>query len=93
MDNNNTGLRRSARSAVALAAGALVAACQSLGPEASTAPALEPVAAVVVPLEPIVLPTLEYRDAVVEADLLTRLRSRFSLEIAADPAVTRERDW
>ena len=58
MDNNNTGLRRSARSAVALAAGALVSACQSFGPEQPTSPAPPPVAAVVVPLEPIVLPTL-----------------------------------
>ena len=50
-------------------------------------------AAVPSPLEPIVLPTLEYRDPVVEPDLLVRLRSRFTLEIPSDPAVQRERDW
>jgi membrane-bound lytic murein transglycosylase D len=56
-------------------------------------PATPVAAAATVPLEPILLPALEYRDAVVDTDLLTRLRSRFSWEIAADPAVVRERDW
>ncbi|HEX7238614.1 MAG TPA: LysM peptidoglycan-binding domain-containing protein [Gammaproteobacteria bacterium] len=45
------------------------------------------------PLEPIVLPSLEFRDVVVEQDLLTRLRSRFAWEIKADPAVQRESAW
>jgi membrane-bound lytic murein transglycosylase D len=63
-----------------------------MGPDEPVPAPPVPVAATV-PLEPIVLPSLEYRDAVVESDLLTRLTSRFTWEIAADPAVARERDW
>jgi membrane-bound lytic murein transglycosylase D len=92
MDNNNNRLCRSSRGPVVLALAALVSACQSLGPEqAADAPALPVVAAA--PLEPIVLPSLEYRDAVVSADLFERLTGRFTWEIAADATVTRERDW
>jgi membrane-bound lytic murein transglycosylase D len=94
MDKNNDRLRRSSRCPlilVSLAAGALVSGCQSMGGEQAAPLPAEPVAAV--PLEPIVLPELEYRDAVVDSDLLTRLRSRFAWEIAADPAVERERNW
>jgi membrane-bound lytic murein transglycosylase D len=92
MDNNNNRLRRSSRSPVVLALAALVSACQSLAPEqAAEAPALPVVAAA--PLEPIVLPSLEYRDAVVASELFERLTGRFTWEIAADPTVTRERDW
>ncbi len=95
MDKNNNRLRRSSRGVAvlaALAAGALAAGCQSMGGEQAEPAAPLPVAAAV-PLEPIVLPALEYRDAIVDSDLLTRLRSRFAWEIAADPAVQRERDW
>jgi membrane-bound lytic murein transglycosylase D len=92
MDNNNDGLRRSSRPAVFVVLSAVVSACQSTGPEHVAPPAALPVA-VVAPLEPIVLPSLEYRDVVVEPDLLTRLRSRFTWEIAADPVVERERAW
>jgi len=64
-----------------------------MGPDA-TAPAVPvPVAAAITPLESIVLPSLEYRDTVIEQDLLTRLTSRFAWEIAADPTVIRERNW
>ena len=96
MDNNNDGLRRSGRPAAILAFCAAVVGCQSTGPEQEAEVAPPPAAvavAVEVPLEPIVLPSLARRDVVVEADLLTRLRSRFSWEIAADSAVERERAW
>ena len=93
MDNKNNRPRRSGRLAAMLAVAALAAGCQSFRPEPAAPVAPAPVAAVVAPLEPIVLPSLEYRDAVVDEDLITRLRSRFSWAIAADPAVTRERDW
>ncbi|HVJ29751.1 MAG TPA: hypothetical protein VNA66_05520, partial [Gammaproteobacteria bacterium] len=91
MDNNNNGLRRSSHPIAILALSAVVSACQSTGPE-QVAPAPVPVAAAI-PLEPIVLPSLEYRDVVVEQDLLTRLRSRFAWEIKDDPAIERERAW
>jgi membrane-bound lytic murein transglycosylase D len=93
MHHNNNRLRRSGRSTLVLATAALVSACQSVAPKQTAVPAPAPVAAVVAPLEPIVLPRLAYRDSIVEADLLTRLRSRFALTIAADPAVTLERAW
>jgi membrane-bound lytic murein transglycosylase D len=65
-----------------------------MGGEQAAPPQSAPAAVVSpVPLEPIVLPALEYRDAVVETDLLTRLTSRFAWEVAADPAVERERAW
>ena len=89
MDHNNNGLRRSGRSTVVLALGALVSACQSMPPVQEAPPV--PIAAS--PLEPIALPPLAYRDAVVESDLLTRLTSRFAWEVADDPAVARERAW
>ncbi len=93
MDKDSKGLRRANRRALILAASAVVSACQSLGPD-ETAPAVPvPVAAAITPLETIVLPSLEYRDTVVEQDLLTRLTARFAWEIAADPTVTREREW
>jgi peptidoglycan lytic transglycosylase D len=91
MDNNNDWLRRGSRPAAVLAFCAVVSACQSTGPEQAAAAPLPVVAAV--PLEPIVLPSLEYRDVVVEQDLLTRLRSRFEWEIKDDPTVERERAW
>ena len=91
MDNNNNGLRRSSRPAAILALSALVAACQATGPE-HVAPPPVPVASAI-PLEPIVLPSLQYRDVIVEEDLLTRLRSRFAWEIKEDPAIERERAW
>ena len=91
MDNNNDWLRRSSRPAAVLAFCAVVSACQSTGPEQALAAPLPVVAAV--PLEPIVLPSLEYRDVVVEQDLLTRLRERFAWEIKDDPAVERELAW
>jgi membrane-bound lytic murein transglycosylase D len=91
--NNNNGSRRPVWM-LPLALSALVSACQSVGPERSEPAAPLPVAAAVLaPLEPIVLPSLEYRDPVVESDLLVRLRSRFTLEIAEDPGVQRERAW
>jgi membrane-bound lytic murein transglycosylase D len=91
MNKKNNRLRRSGRLAAVLAACAAAAACQSFGPEAAQAP--PPVAAVAAPLEPIVLPELALRDAILEEDLLTRLRTRFTWEIADDPAVERERNW
>ena len=95
MDNNDNKLRRSGRSSPALlllGASSLLSACQSMGPGEPVQAAPAPVAAAV-PLEPIVLPALAYRDVVAEEDLLTRLTARFSWEIAADPAVARERAW
>jgi len=94
MDNKNNRLRRSGRVGLVLAVAALAAGCQSVGPEQAppAAPAVT-VAATAAPLEPIALPSLEYRDVVVDDDLIARLRARFSWEISADPAVTRERDW
>jgi membrane-bound lytic murein transglycosylase D len=92
MNNNNDGLRRSSRPAAVLALCAVVVGCQSTGPE-QEAPLAPPPVAVESPLEPIVLPSLEYRDVVVEQDLLTRLRDRFEWEIADDAAVERERAW
>ena len=92
MDNNNDGLRRSSRPLAVLAFCTVVAACQSTGPE-QEALAPPPSVAVAIPLEPIVLPSLEYRDVVVEPDLLTRLRSRFEWEIKDDATVERERAW
>ena len=96
MKKNNNRLRRSSRALATLASLAaviLVSACQSTGPLHDAPPASPIVLAAPVPLEPIVLPSLEYRDVILEADLLTRLRSRFSLEIPSDPAVERERNW
>jgi membrane-bound lytic murein transglycosylase D len=93
MDKNNDGLRRSSHPAVVLALGLVVSACQSMGPEQPPAALPPPVAISVAPLEAIELPSLEYRDTIDEADLLTRLRSRFAWEIAADPTVERERAW
>src|SRR5688572_2240307 len=92
MDNNNDRLRRSSRPLAFLALCAVVSACQSVGTEQEV-PAAPPPVAVEIPLEPIVLPPLEYRDVVVEQDLLTRLRSRFSWEIEDDATVERERAW
>src|SRR5687767_9885022 len=93
MNNNNNGSRGPVFF-LPLALSALVSACQSVGPE-QVAPAapLAVIAAVPAPLEPIVLPSLEYRELVVEPDLFVRLRSRFTLEISQDPVVQRERDW
>ncbi|HSC16761.1 MAG TPA: transglycosylase SLT domain-containing protein, partial [Gammaproteobacteria bacterium] len=92
MNNNNDGLRRSSRPLAFLALCTVVSACQSTGPE-QEGPAPPPPVAVEIPLEPIVLPPLQYRDVVVEQDLLTRLRSRFAWEIEDDAAVERERAW
>jgi membrane-bound lytic murein transglycosylase D len=96
MQKNKNGPRRSSRLSFAVVplASALVSACQSFGPEQPVAPAVPLVVAPApVSLEPIVLPSLEYREAVVEPDLLVRLRSRFTLDIPADAVVQRERDW
>jgi membrane-bound lytic murein transglycosylase D len=96
MHNNNNGPRRSSRLSFAVLplASALMSACQSFGPEQPAAPAVPLVVAPApVPLEPIVLPSLEYREPVVESDLLVRLRSRFTLDIPADPVVERESAW
>jgi membrane-bound lytic murein transglycosylase D len=92
MNKNNDGLRRGSRPLPILALCAVVSACQATGPEQAAPVAPVPVAAAS-PLEPIVLPSLEFRDVVVEQDLITRLRSRFAWEIKADPAVERERAW
>ena len=92
MNNKNNRLRRSSRPTVLLAVGALVSACQATGP-AQVAPPAPATVAAAIPLEPIVLPSLEYRDVVVEQDLMTRLRDRFDWEIKADPAIERERAW
>src|SRR5688572_28025795 len=89
MDNNKNGLRRSGRSTVVIALGALVSACQSMPPVEEAPPAT--IAAS--PLEQIILPTLAYRDVVVESDHLTRLTSRIEWDIADDAAVQRERAW
>jgi membrane-bound lytic murein transglycosylase D len=91
MDNNNDGLHRSSRPLAVLALCTVVSACQSTGPQQESLPPPAPV--VVSPLEPIVLRSLEYRDVVVEPDLLTRLRSRFAWEIKDDAAVQREVAW
>src|SRR5262245_3795742 len=95
MHNNKNGPRRSSRLSLAVLplASALVSACQSFGPEQPAAPLPLVVAPAPVPLEPIVLPSLEYREPVVEPDLFVRLRSRFTFEIPADAAVERERAW
>jgi membrane-bound lytic murein transglycosylase D len=97
MRKNNDALRRSSPSPAMLlpfAVGALVSACQAVGPTQDLPPEVVPVvASPPVALEPIVLPALEYLEPVVVVDLLTRLRSRFTLEIAEDPVVQRERDW
>src|SRR6185503_8255419 len=99
MNNNNNGLRRSrrfARPTLTVAAAALLAACQSVGPSASEpTPAPVVVPAVTAPLlEPIVLPQLTYRDPVVEPDLLVRLRSGYAFDLSTnDAAVQRERAW
>src|SRR5688572_14423263 len=92
MTNNNNGSRRPLF-LLPLAVSALISACQSVGPEQETPPAPLPVVALPVPLEPIVLPSLEYRDPVVEPDLFVRLRSRFTFTMPQDPAVERERAW
>ncbi len=93
MNKNNHGSRRPVV-LLPLAATALLSACQSFGPEQSSAPALIPVvAAAPAPLEQIVLPSLELREPVVEPDLFVRLRSGFALQGSSDPAVQRERDW
>ena len=92
MNNNNDHARRRSRPPVILALCAVVSACQATGPEQEAPVEPVPVAAAV-PLEPIVLPPLQYRDVVVEQDLLTRLRSRFAWEIKDDPVVERERAW
>ena len=92
MNNNNHWLRRGSRPLPILALCAVVSACQATGPAQEAPVAPVPVAAAT-PLEPIVLPSLEFRDVVVEQDLITRLRSRFAWEIKADPAVERERAW
>jgi len=92
MNNKNNRLRRSSQPTVLLAVGALVSACQATGP-AQVAPPAPATVAAAIPLEPIVLPSLEYRDVVVEQDLMTRLRDRFDWEIKADPAIERERAW
>jgi membrane-bound lytic murein transglycosylase D len=99
MNNNNNGLRwlKSRRVFPAsLAASALLAACQSFGPVASTqAPAPPPIEAPppAAALEPIELPALRLREAVVEPDLLARLRDHFVLPGVDDPSIDRERDW
>ena len=98
MNENNDVLRPSRRSTltvIGLAAGAVLGACESYGPERSTATAALPAPEVVVQpsLEPIVLPAVGYREPIVEPDLLVRLRSGFALPATADPAVARERDW
>jgi membrane-bound lytic murein transglycosylase D len=100
MNENNRALRRGRRSVsmvMLLAASATLAACESFGPERGAGPAAalptEPVVAAQPALEPIVLPEVDYREPVVEPDLLVRLRSRFALPTVADPAVQRERDW
>src|SRR5688572_884079 len=92
MNNNNNGSRGPVLF-LPLALSALVSACQSVGPEQVAPAALAVIAVVPAPLEPIVLPSLEYRELVVEPDLFVRLRSRFTLEISQDPVVQRERDW
>jgi membrane-bound lytic murein transglycosylase D len=92
MNKNNNGSRRPVFF-LPLALSALVSACQSVGPEQAAPAAPLPVAAALVPLEPIVLPSLEYRDPVVEPDLLVRLRSRFTFATPDDPAVARELAW
>ena len=97
MNKNNNRLRRSSRPVVSCRwrCSALVAACQSVGPEqAAPAAPLPVVAAVPVPLEPIVLPSLEYRDARRRARPAHAPASRFALEIAARSRwCKRERDW
>jgi membrane-bound lytic murein transglycosylase D len=98
MNNNNNGPRWGTRlleAACTLALGALLAACQSVGPPAADAPALLVVAAPVAaePLEPIALPQLAYRAPVAEADLLVRLRSRLDWELPDDATVEREQQW
>ena len=93
MDKKNNGLRRSSHPSAILALCGIVSACQSTGPEQVAPPAAPVPVAAAIPLEPIVLPSLQYRDVVVEEDLLTRLRSRFAWEIKEDPAIERERAW
>jgi len=100
MNENNNVLRpgrRSTLTVIVLAAGAALGACESFGPERSTATAALPAPPEVVApqpsLEPIVLPAVGYRELIVEPDLLVRLRSGFALPTAADPAVARERAW
>jgi membrane-bound lytic murein transglycosylase D len=95
MNKNNNGPRRRSRLSFAVLplASALVSACQSFGPEQPAEPLPLVVAPAPVPLEPIVLPSLEYRDPVVEPDLFVRLRSRFTLDIPDDPGVERESAW
>jgi membrane-bound lytic murein transglycosylase D len=98
MHENDHGLRRGSRArwAFALLAATALCACQSYGPAVGTEPQPAPIVAqqVAVPLEPIVLPALEYREPVIEPDLLERVRAGFALDLATDdPAVQREREW
>ena len=101
MNNNNNGPCRGpvclSQTACALALGALLSACQSLGPSAAGAPveSVAPVAATPAadPLEPIVLPPLAYRAPVAEADLIVRLRLGLDWDVPDDPTVKREQQW
>ena len=91
---NDDGARRLWAAALLVSSAAL-AACQSFTPVAtSPPPALQAAAPVdTTALTPVELPSVDYRERVAEADLLTRARASFGLPLADDPAIVRERDW
>jgi peptidoglycan lytic transglycosylase D len=98
MQNNNNGVRRSqsCRAALAVLIGsAALAACQSFGPVADIEPVAPapPAAPPAAALEPIELAGLAHREAIVEPDLLARLRHEFVLPGVDDPSIERERAW
>jgi membrane-bound lytic murein transglycosylase D len=98
MTNDNEPPGRSPRRLLATAlisASALLAGCQSFGPErgeasdaAPTAPPVEPT----MKLVSLPVPFIPRREPL-EVDLLARIRAELSLPGTDDPAVAREREW
>jgi membrane-bound lytic murein transglycosylase D len=84
------------RTALSLLAAALLAACQSYGPDrAQNQPAaVVPPPVTAADLQAIRVPAYEYRDPIVEeSDLLERLRSQFELPPGDKAAVQHEAEW
>jgi membrane-bound lytic murein transglycosylase D len=98
--NSNNNLRRwgPRLAGLALLAGAAtLAACSSFTPATTASDAAPPPVAVptadAADLQPIDLPALARREAIVEPDLLARLRTHFSLPATSDASVDRETAW